>query len=90
MSDLPTEKQLGFLRKRNYTGPAPSTKQEASDIISKILGDIPQKPFVSLSTGKAFSNLSSYYDCEVQVRDFNYWRNRQIDADSFNDVSVNS
>ncbi len=45
MSDLPTEKQLGFLRKRNYSGPAPSTKQEASDIISKILGDIPQKPF---------------------------------------------
>ena len=46
MTDLPTEKQLGFLRKRNYTGDAPSTKQEASEIISKIIGDIPQKPFV--------------------------------------------
>ena len=45
MTDLPTEKQLAFLRKRNYTGSAPATKQEASDIISKILGDIPQKPF---------------------------------------------
>ena len=46
------------------------------------------KPFVSLSTGKAFSNLSSYYDCEVQVKDFNYWRNREIDSDSGNDVVV--
>ena len=45
MTDLPTEKQLACLRKRIYTGAAPATKQEASDIISKILGDIPQKPF---------------------------------------------
>lgn len=46
MTDLPTEKQLAFLSKRNYSGTAPTTKQEASEIISKILGDIPQKPFV--------------------------------------------
>lgn len=45
MTDLPTEKQLAFLSKRNYSGTAPTTKQEASEIISKILGDIPQKPF---------------------------------------------
>lgn len=38
MADLPTDKQLALLRKRNYTGPAPQTKQEASGIISELLG----------------------------------------------------
>ena len=38
MTDLPTEKQLNLLRKRNYTGPAPQSKQEASGIISELLG----------------------------------------------------
>lgn len=38
MADLPTEKQLNLLRKRNYTGPAPQSKQEASGIISELLG----------------------------------------------------
>lgn len=37
MVDTPTEKQLALLKKRNYTGPAPSTKREASDIIGKLL-----------------------------------------------------
>lgn len=37
MTDAPTEKQLALLKKRNYSGPMPSSKQEASEIIGKLL-----------------------------------------------------
>ncbi len=39
MVDLPTEKQLNFLKKSGYSGAEPRSKSEASDIISKLLGN---------------------------------------------------
>ena len=39
MEDRPTDKQLALLQKRNYSGPQPQTKREASDIIGKLLGN---------------------------------------------------
>ena len=39
MTDLPTEKQLNFLKKSGYSGAEPQSKREASDIISKLLGN---------------------------------------------------
>lgn len=36
-SDLPTEKQLAFLRRLKYSGVTPSTKREASTLIDRIL-----------------------------------------------------
>jgi len=55
MTDLPTEKQLAFLSKRNYSGTAPTTKQEASEIISKILGVFLKSLLLKEHSNKLFS-----------------------------------
>ena len=43
MTEAPSDKQLGFLKRLGYNGPEPSSKQEASALIEKLAGKSEKK-----------------------------------------------